>query len=380
MSMNGGQRTVAELAELCEATVEGGGHSGGDLVITGPAGLGDAGSTEVSFLAQPKYAPQLETTGAGVVLVAKDQVVERTDLVLLRCDNPEARFTQVILSFAPVIPEQAPGVSELAHVDPSAQVAADARLAAHVTVGPGAVIAAGSALHSGVSIGAHAKVGAGTVLHPNVVLYPYAEVGARCVIHAGTVVGSDGFGFHPVPAGVPEQPLWQKTPQAGNAVVEDDCEIGSGVTIDCARFGSTRIGRGCKVDNQVHVAHNVQVGPDTLLLAHVGIAGSSTVGKNVIIAGQAGVTGHVHIGDGAVILGGAGVIADVAPGAEMFGYPAGPRREKLRGIVSAEKAGREVRVLKKEIKELHAQLEELRVSIAQISQSRESGSVPGKGA
>ncbi len=363
MNTIGGQRTVAELAELCEATVEG----NADLVITGPAGLADAGATEVSFLAQPKYASQLETTGAGAVLVAKDQAVERTDLVLLRCDNPEAWFTQIILAFAPEVPAQAVGVSPLAHVDPSAQVAADVAIAAHVSVGPAAVIEAGAVLHAGVAIGAHAKVGPNTILHPNVVLYPYAEVGARCVIHAGTVVGSDGFGFHPRPEGVPKDPLWHKTPQAGNAVVEDDCEIGSGVTIDCARFGSTRIGRGCKLDNQVHVAHNVQVGQDTLLLAHVGVAGSSTVGKNVIIAGQAGVTGHVHIGDGAVILGGAGVIADVEPGAEMFGYPAGPRREKLRSIVSAEKAGKEVRVLKKEIKELRAQLAELATALGQAS-------------
>ncbi len=359
MSTIGGQRTVAELAELCGATVEGDTH----LVITGPSGLGDAGPAEVSFLAQPKYAPQLETTRAGAVLVAKDQAVERTDLALLRCDNPEAAFTQIILSFAPDIPEQAAGISKLAHVDPSAQVAADASLAAHVSVGPGAVIEAGATLHPGVAIGAHAKVGPDTILHPGVVLYPYAEVGARCVVHAAAVIGSDGFGFHPVPEGVPAAPLWHKTPQAGNAVVEDDCEIGAGVTIDCARFGSTRIGRGCKLDNQVHVAHNVQVGPDTLLLAHVGIAGSSTVGKNVIVAGQAGVTGHVHIGDGAVILAGAGVIADVPPGAEMFGYPAGPRREKLRSLVSAEKAGKEVRVLKKEIKELRSQLKEIREAL-----------------
>ena len=214
---------------------------------------------------------------------------------------------------------------------------------------------------------------------PRAVLYPYAEVGARCVLHAGAVVGADGFGFHPVPGGVPEQPLWHKTPQAGNAVIEDDCEIGAGATIDCARFGSTRIRRGCKVDNLVHVGHNVQVDRDTLILAQAGIAGSSTVGKNVIIAGQVGISGHLHIGDGALLLAKAGIIADVAPGAEMIGYPAGLRREKLRGIVGAEKAGKDVRVLKKEIKDLRAQLEGLRGALEQLSGAGSSDPGAGKG-
>jgi UDP-3-O-[3-hydroxymyristoyl] glucosamine N-acyltransferase len=365
MSTIGGQKTVAELAELCGGSVEG----QGNLAITGPAGLADAAEGNVSFLAQPKYAAQLETTAASAVLVAMDQVVERKDLALVRCESPEAAFTRVILAFAPDIPEMPGGHSSHASIDPAASVHPGARVAAFVSIGPGATVADGAVLHPGVVLGAHSRVGADTVLHPHVVIYPYAEVGARCIVHAGTVIGSDGFGFHPVPAGVPEQPLWQKTPQVGNAVVEDDCEIGANSAIDCARFGSTRIGRGCKLDNMVHVGHNVQVGENTLLLAQVGIAGSTTIGKNVIIAGQAGVTGHVHVGDGAVVMGGAGVIADVEAGAEMFGYPAGKRREKLRGIVGAEKAGKDVRALKKEVKELSSRLEEL---LAREGQSQES--------
>ncbi|QDV06620.1 UDP-3-O-acylglucosamine N-acyltransferase [Planctomycetes bacterium Poly30] len=355
MSTIGGQKTVAELAELCGATVEG----RGDLVITGPAGLRDATAGEISFLSQEKYAAQLGTTHASAVLVAPGQKVEREGLVLLRVENPEAAFTRVILAFAPEIPELRSGVSPLASIDESASVHPGARIAAHVCIGPGASVADGAVLHPGVIVSAHARVGEGSVLHPNVVLYPFCEVGARCILHAGAVIGADGFGFHPVPAGLPEKPLWQKTPQVGNAVIEDDCEIGANTTIDCARFGSTRIGRGCKVDNLVHVGHNVQVAENTLLLALAGIAGSSTIGKNVIIAGQAGITGHVHVGDGAIVMGGAGIIADVEPGAEMFGYPAGPRREKMRSLVSAEKAGKDVRALKKEIKELRSQLEGL---------------------
>lgn len=371
MSMNGGQRTVAELAELCGAVVEG----DGGLVITGPAGLRDAAEGQVSFLTQEKYASQLGTTAASAVLVKPDQAVERAGLTLLRVENPEAAFTKVILAFAPEIPEMPEGVSPGAAIDESAVVHSSARISANVCIGPGARVGEGAVLHPGVVVSAHATVGPDTILHPHVVLYPHCEIGARCIVHAGSVIGADGFGFHPVPAGLPEKPLWQKTPQVGNAVVEDDCEIGANVTIDCARFGSTRIGRGCKVDNLVHVGHNVQVDEDTLLLAHVGIAGSSTIGKNVIIAGQAGITGHVHIGDGAIIMGGAGVIADVEPGVEMFGYPAAPRREKLRSIVSADKAGKEVRGLKKEIKELRSLLEGL---MAREGQPHSGQASPGE--
>jgi len=355
MTTKRAQKTAAELAELCGAILEG----NGDLAVTGPCGLGEAEADHVSFLAQPKYIAQLETTRAGVVLVSEDQVVERDDLVLLRCKSPESSFTQVILAFAPEVPEIPEGVSPYAHIDPTADVHPTARVAAGAQVGPGGSVGARTILHPGVIVSAHGKVGPDTILHPHVVIYPYSEVGARCVLHAGAVIGCHGFGFHPIPAGVPEQPLWHKTPQVGNAVVEDDCELGSSVAIDCARFGTTRVRRGCKLDNMVHVGHNVDVGEDTLLLAQVGIAGSTTIGKQVIIAGQAGVAGHKTIGDGAKVLGGSGVISNIAAGEEVIGFPTGPRRQKLRAMVGGDRAAKNIRVLKDEVRELRAQVRQL---------------------
>lgn len=324
------------------------------MEITGPAGLGDAGPSEVSFLAQAGYASQLGTTEAGAVLVSAALPVERTDLALVRCEDPERAFTRVILAFAPEIPPVPVGVHPGAFVHADATLGEGVAVAECVSVGPGSVIGSGAVLHAGVSVGAGAVVGPDSILHPRSVIYPHSEVGARCIIHAGAVIGSEGFGFHHDGTG------WKKTPQVGRAVLEDDVEVGAGSTIDCARFGATRIGAGSKIDNLVHVGHNVQVGRNCLLLAHVGIAGSTVIEDNVIIAGQAGVTGHVRIGKGARIAGGSGVTKDVPAGEEWFGYPAGPSREKLRSLVSAERAGADARALKKEIKGLRQELEALR--------------------
>lgn len=342
-------KTLEELAQLIGAEVEG----DAALVVSGPAGLDSAVPGEISFLSQDRYSAKLETTRATAALVRRDATVERGDLSLLRCDDPEGLFTQVALAFAPEIPEIPIGVDPAAFVDPSATVDPSARVAGGVTIGPRAVIGADVVLHPGVRVGAHCRVGEGCTLYYNVVLYPRVELGARCIVHACSVLGGDGFGFHF------EDGQWVKIPQVGNVVLEDDVEIGANVSVDCGRYGATRIGRGVKIDNQVHVAHNVQLGEGTLLLAHVGIAGSTTVGRGVIIAGQAGVTGHVHIGDGARVSAGAGVTKSIPAGAHVFGFPAGPRAAKLRAMASAERAGSDISKLKAELKELRSMVKAL---------------------
>jgi UDP-3-O-[3-hydroxymyristoyl] glucosamine N-acyltransferase len=162
------------------------------------------------------------------------------------------------------------------------------------------------------------------VLHPGVVVYPHSILGADCVVHAGTVIGSDGFGFRHTSAG------WVKTPQVGNVEIGDKVEIGANCAIDCGRFGPTRIGSGTKLDNHVHVGHNVDVGEHCLLIAKVGIAGSTRIGRGVILAGGVGVAGHLEIGAGARVAAGSGVITDVPAGADWFGYPAKPQLHSIR--------------------------------------------------
>jgi len=338
-------RTLSELAVLAGADLSG----DGSRSIVGPASLAEAGPDEISFLAEPRYAPQLETTRAAAVLVGPEVETARTDLALLRVKNPGRAFTQIILAYAPpeVLPE--PGVHPSAVVDPDAELGADVRVGALCVIGAGALIAEGAVLHPRVSIGAEAHVGAGSVLHPGVVLYPRVSIGARCRVHAGTVIGSDGFGFDPTAEG------WDKIPQCGSVVVEDDVEIGANVTIDCARFGVTRIGRAVKIDNLVHIGHNVQVMEAALLIAQTGIAGSTRIGKRAILAGQAGISGHLDIGDGARVGGGSAVFKDVPAGSDVFGVPAEPKTEALRNRARV----RQLQGLRAEVKALTKRMAEL---------------------
>jgi UDP-3-O-[3-hydroxymyristoyl] glucosamine N-acyltransferase len=313
-------RTLAELAVLCGAVVDG----DPDVRIEGPATLADAGPTEITFLANPRYAPQLATTRAGAVVVARDCVAPRPDLPLLRCDDPSRAFTAVVLALLPPETPQPAGIHPSAVVDPTATVDPSAAIGPNCTIGPAARIGARTVLVANVFVGAGAQVGADSRLHPGVVLYGRVTVGSRALVHGGTVIGSDGFGFEPTATG------WAKIPQVGTVIVGDDVEMGANCTIDRGRFGPTRIGNGVKLDNLVHVAHNVVVEDGALLIAQVGIAGSTRVGKRAIIAGQAGIAGHVVIGDGARVGAQSGVAHDVGPGEDCFGSPARPRAEALR--------------------------------------------------
>lgn len=313
-------RTLAELATLCGAVVDG----DPSLRVEGPATLAEAGPHEITFLANPRYVPQLATTRAGAVVVTRDCAAPRAGLALLRCDDPSRAFTAVVRAFQPPASVPAAGVHPRALVDPSAIVDPSASIGPNCTVGPAARIGARTVLVANVFVGAHAAVGADGVLHPGVVVYERVTIGARALIHAGTVLGSDGFGFEPTATG------WNKIPQVGTVEVGDDVEIGANCAIDRGRFGPTRIGNGVKLDNLVHVAHNVVVGDGSLLIAQVGIAGSARVGKRAILAGQVGIGGHAVIGDGARIGAQAGVLSEAAPGAELWGTPARPRAEALR--------------------------------------------------
>ena len=328
--------TVSELAEICGATLEGDGQAR----IVGPASLAEAGPEQASFLGNPRYAAELETTQAGAVIVPASLKFERDGLALLRSENPNRAFSRLIETFQPQRFRAPLGVHPDAIVDPTAEVGPRASLGPRSVVGPAARIGAGVVLHPGAVVGPGAAVGAGSVLHPGVVLYAGVSVGERCILHAGCVIGSDGFGFDPTPEG------WEKVPQCGTVVIEDEVEIGANCTIDRGRFGPTRIGRGAKLDNLVHVAHNVEVGEATLLVAQVGIAGSARVGRRAILAGQVGVGGHTVIGDGARVGGQSGVTSDIAGGKDYFGTPILEKVESLRLFTLYKKLPEFVRRLK----------------------------------
>lgn len=313
-------RTLADLARLCGAVVDG----DAAMAIDGPAGLSDAGPREISFLANPRYAQQVATTRAGALVAHHDFAAPRADLALLRCDDPNRAFTAIVQAFAPPVVAAVVGVHPSAVVDASAHVDPTASIGPHCVVAAHARIGARTRLVANVYVGPHSSVGEDGVVHPAVVVYDRVTIGARAVVHGGTVIGSDGFGFDPTATG------WTKIPQMGSVEIGDDVEIGANCTVDRGRFGPTRIDRGVKMDNLVHVAHNVHVEEGALLIAQVGIAGSTRIGKRAILAGQVGIAGHATIGAGARIGAQSGVAGEVPAGADYFGSPARPRGEALR--------------------------------------------------
>ena len=308
---------LADLAERIGAALEG----DGGMAITGVAGVRDAGPGEIAFVSQARYAADAAACRASALIVARDWS-QPLPMALLRVEKPEAAFAQVARLFAPVTRPPAPGVHPLAVVDPSAV------LGAQVSVGPHCVIEAGcrvgdrTALHPGVCLAQGASVGADCVLHAHVSVREHCRLGDRVIVHDGSVIGSDGFGYAVQPDG-----SRIKQPQIGIVVVGDDVEIGANVTIDRARFGKTRIGRGVKIDNLVQIAHNVVIGDHAVIVAQVGIAGSTIVGDKAVLAGQSGVAGPLTIGAGAVVGGQAGVTKNVPPGAYVSGFPAAPHKE-----------------------------------------------------
>ncbi len=343
--------TLAELAARVGGEVAG----DGGVVIARVAPLEEAGSGDVSFFSNKKYRPAFEACRASAVVVEPEEDVPAGRTVL-RARNAYLAFAKISTLFHPP-PMAVPVVAEQAYVHPTAQVDASAELMPFSYVGAGAVVGPRCILHPGVHVGAGARLGADCLLWPNVVVREGCVLGSRVILQPGCVIGSDGFGFAFDPEGEGGSgPRHFKVPQVGNVVIEDDVELGANACVDRATLGSTVVSRGVKVDNLVQIAHNVQVGPLSILVSQVGIAGSTKLGAGVIAAGQVGIIGHLHIGDGARLGAQAGVIGDVKPGATVLGSPAIDKGEHLRG----QAAVRRVPELVKRVRELEKKVEKLR--------------------
>lgn len=298
------------------------------LRLAGIAPIEAAGPMDLAFLANPKYAGYLGTTQAGAVIVAPAHLpADPGGRTFLVAEDPYLAFALALGVFHP--PRRpAAGVHPTAFVDPSATLEEGVAVGPLSAVGPRCRVGAGTWLVSGVHLGEGVEVGEGTTLHPHVTVYADCRIGSRVIVHGGTVIGSDGFGFARTPTGA------VKVPQVGRVVVEDDAEIGANCAIDRATLGETRIGRGVKIDNLVQIAHNVQVGAGSVIVAQAGVSGSTKIGRGVTIAGQAGVVGHIEVGDGAIVTAQTGVSSDVPPGAVVSGSPHRPHGEWKR-IVAA---------------------------------------------
>ena len=293
---------ASQIAELVGGTFEG----ATDPEITGVAPLDRASADELSFVAHAKYVAYLGQTRAGAIM-ATESLVPRGSVTLPRIvvGDVHRAVAEVLRHFHP---EEglAPGIHPTAVIGSSVRIGDNVRIGAYVVIGD------------------DCEIGADSWLHPHVTLYSKVRIGERCIVHSGARLGSDGFGYTFVDG------KHMKVPQVGGVVVGDDVEIGANTCIDRGSVGPTEIGNGVKIDNLVHIGHNVRIGDLSVIVAQVGISGSTTIGKGVTLAGQAGLQGHITFGDGAVIGGQAGVFSDVPAGATYSGYPARPHREAMR--------------------------------------------------
>jgi UDP-3-O-[3-hydroxymyristoyl] glucosamine N-acyltransferase len=316
-----GPVSAARLAEWVGGSVRG----DATRVIRRVSSLENAGPEDLSLLASNRHVHLFRGTRAGVVLAhRKQKLPATTGPTLVLVDDVDAAVGIVLERLAPPISHPPPGIDELARVDATAEVGAGAAIGPFVCIGAHVRIGVNVRLHPGVVIGDDVTIGDDCQLFANVVVRERVSIGNRVIIHAGSVLGSDGFGYR-----------WDgrqhaKVPQIGTVVIEDDVEIGSCVCIDRAKFAETRVGRGTKIDNLVQIAHNVVIGPHCLLVGQVGIAGSAKLGTGVVLGGGAGVRDHVTLGDGVMVAGRAGVASSVPARTQVSGMPALPHRQNLR--------------------------------------------------
>jgi UDP-3-O-[3-hydroxymyristoyl] glucosamine N-acyltransferase len=340
--------TAGELAGLTEGELLG----DPGRVVSGIAGLEEAGPSDVTF-ADPQRTAEALGCPAGVVVLSRSAwekagLAPSGEQAVILVDNPRLAFAVLLRAFAPDYRPR-PGVHPQAVVHPTAVLGRD------VAVGAGAVVEAGArlgdrvVLYPGVYIGPDSVVGDDSVLHAQVVVRERVTIGRNVLIHPGAVLGSDGFGF------VTSGGRQHKVPHIGTVEVGDDVEIGANVTIDRATCGRTVIGRGTKLDNLVQVGHNAQLGEDCLVVAQVGLAGSSRLGDHSIMAGKSGIGGHYTVGAGSVVMASSIVAADVKPGSVVSGVPARPHSEEMRSKAAAHRlpeALRELRDLRRRVEEL----------------------------
>lgn len=305
------QLSVAEIARRLGGRVEG----NAEALITGLAGIREAGQGDLSFIANSRYVPAAAVTKATAVIVAEDWN-RPCSAALIRVKTPDKAFAETAQWFAPPPVIFQPGVHPAAIVADSAKLGKDVFIGPHCVIEPDVVVGDRCIIYAGCYIGHGALIGEDCKFYPQVTIREYTRIGKRTIIHSGTVVGSDGFGY------VQEGAIRKKIPQIGIVVIGDDVEIGANVAIDRARFGQTRIGNGVKMDNLIQVAHNVTIGDNCVIIAQVGISGSTSIGERTILAGQVGIVGHLVIGPDVKVFAQAGVAKDIPPGAAVLGSPA----------------------------------------------------------
>lgn len=307
--------SAAQIAQIINGKIEG----NPDAAVDSFGKIEEAVDGQLAFLANPKYEEFLYTTKASIIIINESQELKLPVLsTLIRVPDAYLAFAGLLDAYQQMKANMLTGIQDPVYVHPSATLGKDTFIGAFACLNENVAIGNGTKIHSGVYIGNNVKVGNNTIINAGVKIYHDCIIGSNVVIHAGTVIGSDGFGFAPTPDGT-----LKKVPQIGNVVVEDFVEIGANSTIDRATMGSTIIHKGAKIDNLVQIAHNVEVGSNTVIAAQTGISGSTKIGRNVMIGGQVGLVGHISIADGTKINAKSGVSKTIkTPNTAIDGNPA----------------------------------------------------------
>ena len=340
--------TAAQIAMLINAKVEG----DAEAKVNSFSKIEEAKEGQLAFLANPKYEDFLYTTGASIIIVNESlELKEKVKGTLLRVPDAYTAFASLLAKYQEMVAQQLTGIQQPSYIAPSAKIGENVFIGAFAYIGEDAVIGNGAKIYPNTYIGNNVTIGDNTVVHPSVTIYHQCRIGKKVTIHAGTVIGGDGFGFAPQPDG-----SFAKVPQIGNVEIEDNVEIGANATIDRATIGSTIVRAGAKLDNLIQVAHNVEVGNNTVIAAQAGVSGSTKIGSNVMIGGQAGIVGHITIADGAKINAQSGVSKSIKqPNAAVTGSPAHDYTSTLR----SQAITRKLPELEKRIKELESLIKQL---------------------
>ncbi|HEV2830508.1 MAG TPA: UDP-3-O-(3-hydroxymyristoyl)glucosamine N-acyltransferase [Hanamia sp.] len=343
------QFTAKQIAELIEGKIEG----NPDVAVSSFGKLEEATEGQLAFLANPKYEEFLYSTKASIIIVNNSLELEKEiNATLIRVPDAYSSFAVLLTEYAKIVRENLTGIQQPVFIDATARMGENVFIGAFSYLGENVILGNNVKIYPQVYLGNNVTVDDGSVLYPGVKIHHDCVIGKNVAIHAGSVIGGDGFGFAPQPDG-----SFKKVPQIGNVVVEDNVEIGANSSIDRATIGSTMIRSGAKLDNLIQIAHNVEIGQNTVIAAQSGISGSTKIGKNVMIGGQAGIVGHIQIADGSKINAQSGVSKSIkTPNTAVTGSPAFDYGHALRSQILS----RNLPEIEKRLKDLEQMVEKLR--------------------
>jgi UDP-3-O-[3-hydroxymyristoyl] glucosamine N-acyltransferase len=343
------QFTAKQIAGLVEGKIEG----NPEVAVSSFGKLEEATEGQLAFLANPKYEEFLYSTQASIIIVNNSLELEKEiNATLIRVPDAYSSFAVLLTEYAKIVRENLTGIQQPVYIDATARMGENVFIGAFSYLGENVILGNNVKIYPQVYLGNNVTVDDGSVLYPGVKIHHDCVVGKNVAIHAGSVIGGDGFGFAPQPDG-----SFKKVPQIGNVVVEDNVEIGANSSIDRATIGSTMIRSGAKLDNLIQIAHNVEIGQNTVIAAQSGISGSTKIGKNVMIGGQAGIVGHIQIADGSKINAQSGVSKSIkTPNTAVTGSPAFDYGHALRSQILS----RNLPEIEKRLKDLEQMVEKLR--------------------